>query len=429
MMKATWEKTEDNKGILTIETNEDTVSNALSDAFKKVAHKVNVPGFRKGKVPRAIFEKRFGVESLYQDALNIMLPDVYEAAVKEANIKPVDRPDIDVEQFEKGKTCIFKATITVEPEVTLGEYKNLEIPPKEFNVTDEQIDSELKKMQKQQGQLVTVEGQGTVSQGDHVVIDFEGFLEGVPFQGGKGENHTLEIGSGSFIPGFEEQLVGMALGEEKDIDVTFPEEYHAPDLAGKPVVFKVKVNELKQLSLPELDDEFVKDVSELDTLEELRKDIEGKLREKSKKEEEEYIRNQVIEQAASNAEVNIPAIMIENEAEQMLRDFEQQLMYQGMNLESLFGKSKEELKEEWKENAEKSVKNRLVIQAIGKVESVDVTEEELSKEIQKMALQMNRDENEVRQLIEQQGALDSIKDRLQMEKTTELLVSHCKIEA
>lgn len=428
MMKATWEKTEDSKGILTIETSEDTVNKALSDAFKKVAQKVTVPGFRKGKVPRSIFEKRFGVESLYQDALNIMLPEVYEAAVKEANIKPVDRPDIDVEQFEKGKPCVVKATVTVEPEVTLGEYKNLEIPSKEFTVTDEQIDSELKKMQRQQGQLVSVE-EGTVNQGDHAIIDFEGFLDKVPFEGGKGENYSLEIGSGSFIPGFEDQLVGMAVGEEKEIEVTFPEEYHSTDLAGKAVMFKVKVNELKQLSLPELDDEFAKDVSELETLEELRKDIEGKLQEKSKKEEDEYIRNQLTEIAAANAKVDIPAVMVEQEAEKMVQEFSQQLMYQGMNLEALFGKSKEELKEEWKENAEKSVKQRLVLKAISQAENVEASEEAVNEEITKLADQMNRAENEIRQLLEAQGAFDSIREKLVMEKTVELLVSHSKSEA
>ena len=273
-----------------------------------------------------------------------MLPEVYEAALKETKIKPVDQPEIDVEQFEKGKPCIFKATVTVEPEVTLGEYKGLEIQAKEFSVSDEQINDELTKMQKQQSQLTSVE-EGSVSTGDSVIMDFEGFLDGVPFEGGKGENHTLEIGGGRFIPGFEDQLVGMNVGEEKEIEVSFPEEYHATELAGKPVTFKVKINELKKLSLPELDDEFAKDVSELDTLDELKKDIEGKLKEKAKKEEDEYIRNQLLEVAGANAEVTIPAVMVEQEAEQMVREFEQQMMYQGMNLEAVFGKSKDELKE------------------------------------------------------------------------------------
>lgn len=427
-MKASWEKTEKNRGVLTVETDEQTVANALDKAFKKVVKKVNVPGFRKGKVPRAIFERYYGVESLYQDALDIMLPEAYEAAVKETGIEPVDRPEIDIEQLEKGKSLIFKATVTVKPEVTLGEYKGLEVPEKDFSVSAEDVDAELKKMQKQQGQLESVED-GAVQKGDRVIIDFEGFMDGQPFEGGKAEKYTLEVGSGTFIPGFEDQLIGMKPGEEKDVEVTFPEDYHAKELAGKPAVFKVKLHEIKRLNLPELDDEFAQDVSEFDTLDELKADIEKKLQEKADKEKESYVRNQLVEMAANNAEVDIPEVMVDHEVEHMLRQFEQQLAYQGLNLDlyaKFTGQDIDALKGQFKADAEKKVRANLVLEAIAKAENVEVTEEEVEQEIKQMAEQMNRETEEVRRLLEAQGALESVKEQLLVKKTIDLLVLSSK---
>ncbi|MBA4496280.1 trigger factor [Paenactinomyces guangxiensis] len=427
-MKASWEKTEKNQGTLTVETDEETVAKALDQAFKKVVKKVNVPGFRKGKVPRRIFEQRFGVEALYQDALDIMLPEAYQAAVEETGIEPVDRPEIDIEQLEKGKSLIFKATVTVKPEVTLGEYKGLEVPEKDFSVSQEDVDAELSKMQKQQGQLESVED-GEVEKGDRVIIDFEGFIDGNPFEGGKAEQYNLEVGSGSFIPGFEDQLVGMKPGEEKDVEVTFPEDYHVKELAGKPATFKVKLHEIKRVNLPELDDEFAQDVSEFDTLAELKEDIEKKLREKAEKDKENYIRNQLVELAAENSEVEIPAVMIDHEVEHMLRQFEQQLSYQGLNLElyaQFTGQDQEALKEQFRADAEKKVRANLVLEGIAKAENVEVTEEEINQEIKQMAEQMNRDEEEVRRLLEAQGALKSVKEQLITKKTIDLLVLSSK---
>ncbi|MBD1371816.1 trigger factor [Hazenella sp. IB182357] len=424
-MKASWEKTEKNTGILTVETDEQAVVDALNQAFKKVVKKVNVPGFRKGKVPRSLFEQRFGVESLYQDALDILLPVAYEEAVKETEIFPVDRPEIDIEQLEKGKTLIFKATVTVKPEVTLGEYKGLEVPEKDFTVTAEAVEEELTNMQKQQGQLEVVES-GAVENGDRVIIDFAGSVEGVAFEGGTAEQYTLEIGSGSFIPGFEDQMIGMNLGDEKDIEVTFPEEYHVEDLAGKPAVFKVKLHEIKRLNLPELDDEFAQDVSEFDTLEELKADTEKKLQEKAEKEKESYIRNELVEKAAQNAEVEIPEVMIESETEQMLNQFAQQLSYQGLNLEmyaQFTGQDQEQLKEQFKGDAEKKVRANLVLEAIGKAENLEPSTEDIDQEMEDMAQQMSRDVEEIRKLVDAQGALESIKDQLRMKKTIDLLVS------
>lgn len=427
-MKASWEKTEKNQGVLTVETDETTVADALDQAFKKVRTKVNVPGFRRGKVPRKIFESRFGVESLYQEALDLLLPDVYEQAIKETGIEPVDRPQIDIEQLEKGKSLIFKATVTVKPEVTLGQYKDLEIENKEFNVMEEDVEKELENMQKQQGQLEAVED-GEVQDGDHIIFDFEGYVDGESFEGGKAEKYNLEVGSGTFIPGFEEQLLGLKPEEEKEIHVTFPEDYNAKDLAGKPAIFKVKLHEIKRLDLPELDDEFAQDVSEFDTLEELKADIEKNLKEKAEKDKENDIRDQVVELASANAEVDIPEAMITHEIDHMLHQFEHQLSFQGLNLDTykqFTGLDDKALREQFKEDAEKKVKTSLVLEAIAKAENIEVTEEDMDQEVKQMAEQMQREEEEIRQLIDAQGGMDAIREQLLIKKTIDLLVLSSK---
>jgi trigger factor len=427
-MKATWEKTEKNQGVLTVEVEPEKLDKALDQAFRKVVKKVSVPGFRKGKVPRPIFEKRFGVESLYQDALDILLPEVYPEAVDEAGIEPVDRPEIDVEQLEKGQPFVFKATVTVKPEVKLGEYKGLEVPEKDFSVSAEDVDAELKRMQERQGQLVAVED-GKAENKDRVIIDFEGFIDGETFEGGKAERYTLELGSGQFIPGFEDQVVGMGVGEEKDVVVTFPEEYHAEELAGKEATFKVKLHEIKRLELPELDDEFAQDVSEFDTLDELKQDIENKLKESKKQEEENYRRNTLVEKAAENAEIDLPKVMIENEIDHMMGHFEQQLRMQGLTLDQyaqFTGQEKEALREQFKEDAEKKVRANLVLEKIAEEENIEVTDAEVDEEIKKLAEQMDRDEKEVRRLLEAQGGLEQVKNELRTRKTIDLLVSNSK---
>jgi trigger factor len=418
----------DNQVVLTVETTEEQVSAALDQAFKKVVKKVSVPGFRKGKIPRAIFEKRFGVESLYQDALDILLPQAYEDAVKETGIEPVDRPEVDVEQLEQGKSLIFTATVTVKPEVTLGQYKDLAIEEKDFSPTEEKVNEELLKMQKQQGTLEPVES-GAVANGDTVVMDFEGFVDGVAFEGGKGENYSLEIGSNTFIPGIEEQLIGLELGEDKDVDVTFPEDYRATELAGKPATFRVKLHEIKRLTLPELDDDFAQDVSEEETLADLKKDITHKLEERLKKEEEDYIRNQVVEAAANNAEVDIPAAMVDHEVDHMYSHFVQNLGYQGLNIElytQLTGQSESDIKAQMKEDADKKVRADLVIEAICAAENVEVTEEEVNEEIEQTAKEMNREVEEVRDIINKQGNIEALRDSLKRKKTIDLLVLNRK---
>ncbi|MCF6092635.1 trigger factor [Microaerobacter geothermalis] len=428
MVKASWEKTEKNKGILSVEVDEEQVAKALDAAFKKIVHKINVPGFRKGKVPRKIFEARFGVESLYQDALDILLPRAYGEAVEEADIFPVDRPEVDIEQLEAGKPLVFKATVTVKPEVELGEYKGLEVPEKDFSVSEEKIEDELKSMQERQAQLVVVED-GRVESGDFVDIDFEGFIDGQPFEGGKAEKYSLEIGSGTFIPGFEDQLIGCKTGDEKDIVVTFPEDYQSKDLAGKEALFKVKVLDIKRKELPAIDDEFAKDVSEFDTLEELKADIKNKLEERAQHEKEHYIRDTVVEKAAENATIEIPAVMIEHEVDHMIKDFEQNLKMQGMNLEFYYqytGLDEAGLREQLRKDAEKRVRINLTLEAIAKAENVEVSEEDMKAEIARMAELYKRSEEEIEKILNGKDGMASLRSDLLIRKTVDLLVEHSK---
>ncbi len=423
-MKANWEKLENNQGVLTIEVEEAQVNDAVDQAFKKVVKKVNLPGFRKGKVPRKIFEARFGVESLYQDALEILFPAVYGQAVQETGINPVDRPEVDVEQMEKGQNWVIKATVTVKPEVQLGDYKNLEIEAKEFPVTEEEVDAELTRMQERSAELNVLED-GEVANGDFAIIDFEGFVDGVAFEGGKGENYNLEIGSNTFIPGFEEQLIGLKKDEQKDVVVTFPEDYHSTELAGKEATFKVKINEIKRKSLPALDDEFAKDVSEFETLEELKADIKNKLEKKAEEDKENYERQTIIEKVAENATIDIPEIMIESEVDHMMKDFEQRLMYQGINLDLYYqfsGLDEEKLREQMKEEGSKRVRNSLTLEAISKAENVEVTDEEVEEEIKNLAEMYKRPEEEIRQFFSGRDQLEGIKNDIRIRKTIELLV-------
>lgn len=427
-MKASWGKTEKNQGVLSVEVDEQEVNKALDQAFKKMVQKVNVPGFRKGKVPRHIFEQRFGVESLYNDALDILLPKAYEEAIKETGIEPVDRPQVDIEQIEKNKPLIFKATVTVKPEVELGDYVGLEIPKKDFSVSEDDINKELNQLLNRHAELEIIED-GEAEQGDTTVIDFEGFLNGEPFQGGKGEKYSLEIGSGSFIPGFEEQVVGMKKGEERDITVTFPEDYHSEDLAGKETVFKIKLHEIKRKKLPELNDDFAKDV-DFDTLDELKADIKAKLEDKAAHEKENYIKNTVVDLATEASTVEIPQPMIDQEVDRMLKEYEQQLSYQGMNLELYYqftGTNEETLKEQFVESSKARVKTNIVLEAIAKKEAIEVNEEEIEEEINKIAEIYKRDIEEIRNIFtSREDGLSGLKSDIQIRKTVDFLVANSK---
>lgn len=425
-MTAKWEKLEGNSGVLTVEVSVEKVKEGLDAAFKKVVKQVNVPGFRKGKMPRGMFEKRFGVESLYQDALDILLPEAYGKAIEETGIEPVDRPEIDIEQMENGKELIFKATVTVKPEVKLGEYKSLEVEEFVTNVTDEDVAKELETLQSRHAELVVKE-EGKAENGDTVVIDFEGFVSGEAFEGGKGENYSLELGSGSFIPGFEDQLVGTSAGESKDVEVEFPEEYHAAELAGKPAVFKVTVHEIKSKELPVLDDEFAKDADdEVESLDELKEKIKNRLTDSKQHEAEHHLRDTVVEKAAENAEVDIPAVMIDNEIDRMVQEFEQRLQMQGMNLElytQFSGQDKNALREQMKEEAEKRVRINLTLEAIAKAENIEASEEDVNAELEKMAEMYQMTVENIKQAL---GGLESIKADLQLKKAVDFLVENKK---
>ncbi|ALF11707.1 trigger factor [Parageobacillus thermoglucosidasius] len=428
-MSVKWEKLEGHEGVLTVEVDAKKVDEGLDAAFKKVVKNITVPGFRKGKVPRVIFEKRFGVEALYQDALDILLPEAYAKAVEEAGIEPVDVPKIDIEQMEKGKNLIFTARVTVKPEVKLGQYKGLEVEKMDATVTDEDVENELKRLQEDFAELVVKED-GKIEKGDTAVIDFEGFVDGEPFEGGKAENYSLEIGSGVFIPGFEDQLVGMKAGEEKEIEVTFPEEYHAKELAGKPATFKVKVHEVKAKQLPALDDEFAKDVDdEVETLEQLKEKIRARLEETKKNEAETALRDAVVEKAAENAEIDIPEVMVKNETDRMLREFDQRLQMQGLNLDLYYqfsGQDEAALREQMKEDAEKRVRVALTLEAIAKAEHIEVTEEEVNEELEKMAKAYNLEVEKLKELL---GNLEGVKEDLKWRKTIDFLVEHSKVAA
>lgn len=425
-MSAKFEKLEGNQGVLTIEVDAEKVKEGLDAAFKKVVAQVNVPGFRKGKMPRGMFEKRFGVESLYQDAIDFLLPEAYASAIDETGIEPVDRPEIDVEQIEKGKSLIFKATVTVKPEVKLGEYKGLEVEKLETEVTEEDVNNEITSLQERQAELVVKED-GKAENGDTVVMDFEGFVDGEAFEGGKAENYSLELGSGQFIPGFEEQLEGTAAGESKDVEVTFPEEYHAAELAGKKAVFKVTVHEIKGKELPELDDEFAKDVDEeVETLDALKEKIRTRLEESKKQESENNLRDTVVEKAADNAEIDLPAVMIDNEVDRMMQEFEQRLQMQGMNLELYFqfsGQDESALREQMKEEGEKRVRINLTLEEIAKAENIEVTDEEVTAELDKMAEMYNMTADAIKQAL---GSLDSVKADLKVKKAVDFLIENSK---
>lgn len=427
-MKASWEKIEKNVAVLDIEVDADQVAAALDKAFKKVVNKVNVPGFRKGKVPRAIFEAKFGVESLYQDALDIIVPDAYIAAVQETGIQPVDRPEVDVEQFGKGQVLKFKAKVTVKPEVELGEYKGIALEAPSVEVTAEEVNEELEKLQKRHAELVPVE-EGAAENGDIVVIDFEGFVDGVPFEGGKAERYSLELGSGSFIPGFEEQVVGLEKDGEKDITVTFPENYHAEELKGKEAVFKIKLHDIKRKNLPALDDEFAKDVSEFETLDEYKADLEKKLKERKQNEADRKKENDLVEKASEAAQVEIPEVMINDEAEQMVKEFENRLRTQGMNIDMYYqftGQSADDLKGQMRADAEKRVRNNLVLEAIAKAENLEATEEEINAELENLAQMYGRSVDEIRSIFASNGTLGSLLQDIVNRKTVKFLVDNSK---
>lgn len=422
-MNSKLEKIENNVATLEISVSAEKLEDGIMKSYLKNVKKFNIPGFRKGKAPRKIIERHYGEGVFYEDAINIVCPAEYDNAVKEHNLEPVDRPDIDIVEIESGKGLVFKATVTVKPDVVLGQYKGIEAEKKEYNVTDEDVDNEIGKMREKNARLVEVTDK-PVKKGDITIIDFKGFVDGVQFEGGTAENHRLEIGSEQFIPGFEDQLIGAEIGKEVDVNVQFPEGYRSEELSGKPALFKVTVKEIKEKQLLNLDDEFAKDVSEFDTLEELKADIRKKREEESKRLEKQQYEDDVINKIVENATIDIPQVMIDAQVNIMLRDFDYQLRYQGLNLEAYLkymNMDIEKLKESYLEVAKGRVKSQLVLEKIAEIEAVAATEEDLNEELEKTSKQYNKDLEELKKTLKD-DEIEYIKDGIIIQKTIDFLV-------
>jgi trigger factor len=421
-MSLTVENLEKNMAKLTITVPAADFEQAMKESYNKQKSKISVPGFRKGKVPQVYLEKMYGPEMFYEDAANSCMENSYPGALDECELDVVSRPEIDITQMEKGKDFIYTATVAVKPEVTLGEYKGVEIEKVDVEVTDEDVQAELLNVQKQNARNIPVEDRAAKLD-DEVIIDFEGFVDGEAFEGGKGENYQLTLGSHSFIDTFEDQIVGKTVGEEFDVNVTFPEDYQAADLAGKPAVFKCKLNGIKETELPELDDEFASEVSEFDTLDEYKADLKATLQVKKEKAAKNTKEGLVIDKIIENAQMELPEPMIETQKEQMLDEFAQQISYQGLSIEQYFqftGMTKEKFLETATPEAERRIKSRLVLEAIAKAEDIQVSEEELNEELKKMAEMYQMDLEQLTDLVGD-SEKDAIKQDIAVQKAVDLV--------
>ena len=430
-MKVELIKQEGTKVSFKLTVDNEKFESAIVKAYNKNKGKYNIPGFRKGKAPRKIIETNYGKGVFYNDAIDIVFPEVYPAAIDELKIDPIDMPSIDVEEISKDNGLVLLVDVEVKPEFQLGDYKGVEVEKVDETVNEDVVNAKLDEMREKGSRLVSVERE--IANGDTANIDFEGFDGEVAFEGGKGENYDLVIGSGSFIPGFEDQLVGKKAGEEVEVNVTFPEEYHAENLAGKPVVFKVKVNDVKVKELPELNDEFAADTTEFNTLEELRADVRAKAEADAKEAAKNELRNRVIEKVVANTEVEVPEAMIKHEIENQMMELNYQLQYQGFGMEQFLqmtGKTMEEFKAEFaasrREEALRNVKTSLVIEAIAKAEGVEVNEEEVNAEVQKMADAYNMTVEQVKGALRATDLKD-MEGQLKIRKTIDLLVENAKI--
>ncbi|MCI8411460.1 MAG: trigger factor [Clostridia bacterium] len=428
-MKSKLEKTKNaNEVKFEITVEAEKFEEAIKKVYFKSAKYFNIPGFRKGKAPMQIVEKYYGKEIFYEDAFNEVAPDAMEEAVKEHNVEVVSRPDIEVTQIEKGKDLIFTAIVQTKPEAELGKYKGIEIKKIEYNVSDEDIEHELGHMQEHNSRLISIEDR-PVESGDIATIDFEGFVDGKAFEGGKAEGHELEIGSNTFIPGFEDQVIGMKIDEEKDINVKFPEEYFSKDLAGKDATFKVKVHEIKKKELPALDDEFAKDVSEFDTLEELKADIKEKQQKQNDEKAKYETQEAVIKAVCENVKVEIPDGMVEVEIDNMLKDIEQRLSYQGLKLEQylqMMNKSIEDIRKEYEPQAVEGIKSRLALEAVIKAEKIEATDKEVDEKLKEMAKNYGKENDE--EFLKNENVRSYIKQGLESEKAIDFLVKNAKIK-
>ena len=409
---------------LVIEASAEEFEAGLNAAYNKNKNKISVPGFRKGKAPRKMIEQLYGSQIFFEDAANEIIPDAYADAAKESGLDIVSQPKVSIEQLEAGKPFIFAAEVAVRPEVELGEYKGVEVTKADAEVTDADVEEELKKVQDQNSRTVSVEDRA-VKDGDMTVIDFEGFIDGEAFEGGKGENYPLTIGSHSFIDTFEEQMIGMNIGEEKELNVTFPEDYHAENLKGKPATFKVTVKEIKEKQLPELDDDFAQDVSDFDTLAEYKDDLKKKIAERKESEAKAKKESEAIEKVVEAAKMDIPQAMIDTQVNRMLEDFAMRLQQQGLSVEQYFqytGMTADKIMEEMKPEAVKRIKNSLVLEAVAKAENIEVSEEEFEAELQKMADMYKMEIEKIKEFM-QDAEAKQMKDDISIQKAVELIVS------
>lgn len=429
-MSVVLEKKENNKVSFNIEVEFDKFEENLQKAYLKNRGKFSLPGFRKGKVPRKILEMNYGEDLFYEDAINLILPEEYDLAITELGLEPVDTPEVDVDEIQKDKPVMIKFQVDVKPEIKLGDYKNIELEKVEYNVTDEIIDNELKRVQDTNGRLVDAADR-EVQDGDHLKIDYEGSVDGVLFPGGSAEGQNLEIGSNTFIPGFEEQLIGKKIGEEVEVKVTFPEDYQEESLMGKEASFKVTIHEIKEKELPELDDEFAKDVSEFDTLDEYKASIKENLEENFKRREKIELENRVIDEVVSMSELDVPEAIINTQLETEVGEFDHQLRSQGIELEqylSMTGSTMEEIKEQLRPMALKRATADLVLEAIAKEENIEVTEEDIDNELNRIAKQYNEEDGKKFIQDMKKRDLSFLNAGIANGKVIEMLVSNVKFK-
>lgn len=421
-------KQEDNKITLKLVVGVEQFENAVNKAYNKMKGRFNIPGFRKGKAPKKIIEAQYGKEIFFEEAINICLPEVYEAALEKHNIDPVDRPQIDIEEIKKGEDVVFTAVVEVMPEFEVENYKGIEVAKKEYNVQEEDIQKELQMMQEKNARMIAIEDRPVKDQ-DMVIIDYKGSVDDVAFEGGTAEKQSLVIGSAQFIPGFEEQLIGANIGDDVKVNVTFPEEYHAEHLAGKDAIFEVKIHEIKEKELPVLDDEFAKDYSDFDTLEELQGDIKKRLEEQAQKRAEEELQNTIIEDIVDSVNIDIPNPVVERQIDGMLRDFSYQLSYQGLNLDYYYqmtGTDENALRDQMREDAKSRVKTQLVLEKISQQEKIEATEEEVQEEVVKLAKQYKQEVEDFKSNLRPED-LNYFKDNIVVRKTINFLVENAKI--
>ena len=426
-MKVTVENGENQQVTLTIEVEAAEINKAVEQACKRLANRVSIPGFRKGKAPRMIVERHVGKDAVLQEAFDIVAPKALSKAFDEQKIDPVTRPNVDIETMEEGKDLVFKATVTPRPEVKLGDYKGLNVPKNEVNITDEDVEKQLKTFQDRQGKLVDAPEGAEVKDGDFTTLDFKGFVDGEAFDGGEGKDYPLQIGSNSFIPGFEDQLVGAKIGEERDVNVKFPEEYHAKELAGKNATFKCTIRSIKTKELPAIDDELAKKVSKFETLDELKADIRKNLEENAERTAENDQKSAAIEMATNNITVDIPAVMIDNRVTAMIQEMAMRLEQQGMKLEQYLqyaGTDIAKLREQYRETAEKNVKTDLMLEEVAKAEDIKVEAKDLDEEVAAMAAAYGATPQQVQKIIKEQGRIGDLAASVLRKKTAQFIIDN-----